>query len=219
MSETIVRVLPGEAIEPRLRAGVTLLLAPGVHRAPVVIECNVTLRGEPGAVLEADRAGSVLAVEADGLTVRVEGLTLRGGAGEAGGGLRLAGWSEVTFVNVVLEDNEATQSAGGVGGGAFVLRGSLTAEDCTFQRNRAGVGSDLAVWGAARASVRGGFFAGDVSCRDGAELSIVGAHVTGQLELRGTSTRAPQVVLKGARIDGGVHNDVNQPATLSVEDG
>lgn len=47
----------------------------------------------------------------------------------------------------------------------------------------------------------------------------MGAHITGQLELRGTSTQAPQVVLKGARIDGGVHNDVNQPATLSVEDG
>jgi hypothetical protein len=67
--------------------------------------------------------------------------------------------------------------------------------------------------------VRGGFFAGDLSCREGAELTMVGSHVTGRLDLRGTTTRVPRVVLKGTRIDGGVHNDVNNPAALSVEDG
>lgn len=219
MSETSVRVLPGDAIEPHMRPGAVIVLAAGVHHAPLVVECDVTLRGEPGAVLDAQRGGSAVSVMVDALTVKLEGLTLRGGAGEAGGGLQLTGWSEVSCVNVTFEDNEARLSDGGVGGGAFVLRGTLTLEDCTFRRNEAGVASDLAVWGASRALVRGGFFAGDLSCREGAELTMVGSHVTGRLDLRGTTTRVPRVVLKGARIDGGVHNDVNNPAALSVEDG
>lgn len=219
MSETSVRVLPGDAIEPHMRPGAVIVLAAGVHRAPLVVECDVTLRGEPGAVLDAQRGGAAISVMVDGLAIKLEGLTLRGGAGEAGGGLQLTGWSEVSCVGVTFEDNEARLSHGGVGGGAFVLRGMLTVEDCTFRRNEAGVGSDLAVWGASRAVVRGGFFAGDVSCREGAELTMVGSHVTGRLELRGTTTRVPRVVLKGARIDGGVHNDLNNPAALSVEDG
>ncbi len=219
MAESTVRVEAGEAVGPHLRAGAVVVLAPGVHAGGLVIGCSLTLRGEPGAVIDAERRGPGLVVAEDGLNVLVEGLTVRGGAGEAGGGLQLTGWSEVTLRRVTLEDNQATLSKGGVGGGAFVLRGQLTAEDCTFRNNRAGVGNDLAVWGAARCVVRGGFFAGDVSCRDGAELTIVGAHVTGQLALCGTTTRTPVVVLKGARIDGGVANDVNLPATLSVEHG
>ena len=219
MSESTVRVQPGEAIEPHLRAGATVVLAPGVHMGGFAIECSLTLRGEPGAVLDAHRSGPVLRVDQDGLSVSVEGLTLRGGAGEAGGGLLLTGWSEVALHNVCLEDNEATLSKGGIGGGAYLFRGVLTAEDCTFRDNRAGGGNDLAVGGSARCFVRGGFFAGDVACREGAELTITGAHITGRLVLRGSTTRAPQVSLKGARIDGGVVNDVNLPATVSVEDG
>jgi hypothetical protein len=158
-------------------------------------------------------------VEADGLSVHLESLTLRGGAGEAGGGVLLAGWSEVSLRDVTVEDNEARLSGGGVGGGAFVFRGLLTLEDCTFRNNRAGLGTDLAVGGAARCAVRGGFFGGDVSCREGAELTITGGHVTGALALQGSTTRAPVVALRGARIDGGVQNDVNLPAAVSVEVG
>jgi nitrous oxidase accessory protein NosD len=219
MSESTIRVQPGEAIGPHLRPGATVVLSPGVHVGSLTIECSVTLCGEPGAILDAERAGPVLRIDQDGLNVVVAGLTLRGGAGEAGAGVLLTGWSEVTLNDVVLEDNQATLSEGGVGGGAYLFRGLLTAEDCTFRNNRAGLGNDLAVSGAARCVVRGGFFAGDVVCREGAELTITGAHVSGQLQLRGTTTRAPQVALRGARIDGGVQNDLNLPATVSVEDG
>src|SRR6185436_15321330 len=50
-------------------AGDTLLLASGVHQGRVRIAIPLTLRGEPGAVLEGSREGSVLTIEAPGTVV------------------------------------------------------------------------------------------------------------------------------------------------------
>lgn len=66
---TLARVLAGAA------AGDTLRLAAGVHRGPLRITFPLTLRGEPGAIIDAGGKGSVITVAAPDVTVR--GLQLR----------------------------------------------------------------------------------------------------------------------------------------------
>ncbi|WP_112322519.1 nitrous oxide reductase family maturation protein NosD [Oceanibium sediminis] len=56
--------------------GDVLILAPGRHAGPVTITFPLTLRGEPGAVIDAGGAGSVVTVDAPDVTVT--GLTLTG---------------------------------------------------------------------------------------------------------------------------------------------
>ncbi|MBM4391255.1 MAG: hypothetical protein FJ090_09045 [Deltaproteobacteria bacterium] len=219
MIDCTVRVEAGAAIDPHLVEGAVVCLAPGVHAANLLIEASLTLRGEPGAVIDAGRAGPVLRVAGDQLVVKVEGLTLRGGAGDAGGGVRLTGWSELWLSNCRLEDNEALLGGGGIGGGAFAERGKLTLSDCAFSGNRARNGNDLMANGLASVEVNGGSFAGDVVLVDGVRATLSGARVHGRLTTRGTTTRAPSVTLRGTAVDGGIDNDANLPATLVVEDG
>jgi nitrous oxidase accessory protein len=71
-----IRVLPGEAL-PALAPGDVVVLAPGRHEGPwrVTVQ-GVTLRAEPGAVLDGLGLGSALELRAPGITV--EGLTVTG---------------------------------------------------------------------------------------------------------------------------------------------
>lgn len=55
--------------------GDELVLAAGVHAGPVALDRGVTLRGEPGAVLDGGGEGSVVTVTAPGVTIR--DLTIR----------------------------------------------------------------------------------------------------------------------------------------------
>ncbi|MCH8506200.1 MAG: nitrous oxide reductase family maturation protein NosD [Ectothiorhodospiraceae bacterium] len=55
--------------------GDVLLLAPGVYQGGVVIDRPLTLRGEPGAIIDAGGKGDVVRVEAR--NVRIQGLVLR----------------------------------------------------------------------------------------------------------------------------------------------
>src|SRR5262245_60566441 len=56
--------------------GDTVLLGPGLHAGPLAIARPVTLRGEPGAIVEGGGRASILNVSAGGAVV--EDLTLRG---------------------------------------------------------------------------------------------------------------------------------------------
>ncbi|WP_240609925.1 nitrous oxide reductase family maturation protein NosD [Billgrantia endophytica] len=55
--------------------GSELLLGEGVHRGNIIIDKPLTLRGDPGAILDAEGHGDVIRVTA--ADVRIEGLTLR----------------------------------------------------------------------------------------------------------------------------------------------
>ncbi|MCG6656846.1 nitrous oxide reductase family maturation protein NosD [Halomonas campisalis] len=73
------RVTPdGDALQARIDsapAGSELLLSEGVHSGGILIDKPLTLRGEPGAILDAQGEGDVIRVTAP--DVRIEGLTLR----------------------------------------------------------------------------------------------------------------------------------------------
>ncbi|HRN85158.1 MAG TPA: nitrous oxide reductase family maturation protein NosD [Hyphomicrobium sp.] len=74
-----VTIAPGgdvQAALARAADGDVILLAEGVHRGPVRIEKEVTLEGQPGAVLEGSGRGSVVTLSAPRAVVR--GLTVRG---------------------------------------------------------------------------------------------------------------------------------------------
>ncbi|MSQ00420.1 MAG: hypothetical protein EXR71_00835 [Myxococcales bacterium] len=219
MAESFVRIEPGSPIAAHLVHGAVVCLGAGVHIESLVIAASVTLRGEPGAVLDGARAGPVVQLDEDELTVVIEDLVLRGGAGEAGGGVRLSGRSELTLSRCTVEGNEAMLAGGGIGGGIYQSRGMLHLRDCRLRGNRARTASDYAIVGAARAEVRGGSFAGDIEVLEGAELTLVGCTVAGHVGARGTTTRAPVLLLRGAHIAGGVDNDANLPAAVTVEDG
>jgi hypothetical protein len=133
--------------------------------------------------------------------------------------VRVAGRSEVTLSGCVAEDNEATLGGSGVGGGIWAGRGKVVLKDTRFAGNRARSGSDLFLANVAQLECEGGDFGGDVVVTEGARASFVGTRVRGKLIARGTTTRAPAIVLRGAAIDGGVENDPNLPAAIVVEDG
>lgn len=73
------RVAPGEPLQQAVaaaRSGDVVLLAPGRHAGPLLIDRPLTLRGEPGAEIAGTGKGSVITVEA--ADVRIEGLTISG---------------------------------------------------------------------------------------------------------------------------------------------
>jgi len=57
-------------------AGDTVVLAPGTHPGPLVVDRTITLVGEPGAVIDGRGSGTALTVRAD--SSRIERLTIRG---------------------------------------------------------------------------------------------------------------------------------------------
>lgn len=68
----------GDGLKQALAAaasGDVLILRRGVHTGPVVVTAPLTLRGEPGAIVDSGGRGSVITVTAAGVTIR--GLTVR----------------------------------------------------------------------------------------------------------------------------------------------
>ncbi len=189
------------------------MLAPGVHLGPLWIEQSVTLRGEPGAVLDGQFRGSVIRVEADDLEVRLEGLTLKGGVAEVGGGVLLNGYSSVILSECTVEGNAAPRNGGG---GLYAARGNVRVLGCRFQRNVARVGNDVLLSGVAEAVFEGSQLDGDVVVREGVRLVLRDCDISGVLDLRGTTTRAPAIELDGAQVLGGVRNEGPRHATVTL---
>jgi hypothetical protein len=222
MAECTARIEAGQPLAEALAAGGVVCLGPGVHAGPLAPTVSVTLRGEAGAVIDAKGKGPVVAVQDDDLVVRIEALTLRGGAGEAGGGVSLTAYSEVVLVDCTVEDNAARALGAGKGGGksggggVYANRGTVRVQGGEFRRNRASIGSDLFVTGVAELFVVGGHLGGDVAAREGAKVAMEGVKADGVLDVRGTTTRAPTVSVKGGHLRGGVKNDPALPAQVEI---
>ena len=105
--------------------GDTLVLAAGVHRGPVRIERRLTLRGEAGAVIEGPRAGTVIAIAANGSVV--EDVDVRGSGARVltvDSGIRVIRAANVAIRRVRFED---------VLYGVYAERAAdLAIERCTF---------------------------------------------------------------------------------------
>jgi hypothetical protein len=206
----VKRVLPGETIPADADE---VVLAPGVHHGSLEIERSLVLRGEPGAILDGGARGWTVLIQADEATVRIEGLTLRNGHAEVGANLYVNGWSEVELVDCRFEDGRAL---GAGGAGAWIAAGQVRFRDCSFSGNLARWGSDLVATGAAEVSAERTRFAGDVAAREGAQLTLSHCRVEGRLDLRGTTTRAPEVSLLSTEVAVLV-NDPELPATLGIQ--
>lgn len=110
-----VRVTPGgeglQAELARAGAGGTVVLAPGVYHGPLVVRKTVTLRGEPGAIVDGGGKGNVITVAAPDVVIR--GLTVRNS------GTSLAGMNAGIFVGkegdrALIEDNDIDHNLFGI---------------------------------------------------------------------------------------------------------
>lgn len=64
----------------KLQPGATLVLEKGIHQGPIHIKTpGITIKGKPGAVLSGQNVGSIIVIEADGVTI--DGLTLKDSGG------------------------------------------------------------------------------------------------------------------------------------------
>ncbi|MCB9732133.1 MAG: right-handed parallel beta-helix repeat-containing protein [Deltaproteobacteria bacterium] len=188
-------------------AGAVISLAAGDYAVRLVVRRSLTLRGEAGATLEGISGRPVVRVEADGVEVVLDGLVVRDGSAELGGGLFIAGDAAVTVRGCRFEGCSA-QKGGAVylGGGA-----SLSCEETTFAGNEAKQGGAMHVDGVARVTLRGCEVSGNssprgagVSVHDGATVVIEDTRFAEQggdgvdVRVRGTTSRAPEVTLRGA---------------------
>lgn len=205
-----MRLNPGDDVQAALTGGGVVCFAPGVYAGAFTVDRSVTLRGEPGAVLDAGGKGSVLLVAQDDLVVGVEGLTLRNGHNAAGGGLLLQGYSAVTVADCVVEGARASEA----GGAVYAAAGQLEVTGTAFRGNAGRFGQDLIATGVAEVRVRGSTFAGDVAAREGAVLELNDTAVAGTVDVRGTTTRGPKVTIAGGAVPR-VQNDERVPGTVT----
>ena len=204
-----VTVEPGSDVAAAVAAqgpdGAVICLAPGTHRVNLDLTESVTLRGADGAVLDGGGRGPVVRVGAHGTQVRLENLTLRGGAHEFGSGVLVEGYSDVTLVGCTVDGNRR-----GPGGGAGLgaRRGTVRIEGGRF-----GDRDDLVFGTVVEATLVGVDVAGDLLAQDGAQVTLEGGRVVGTVRLQGTSTRRPTVTVDGAEV-GAIDNGGQWPGVV-----
>lgn len=198
--------------------GTRLCLAPGQHTAGLALERSVTLFGVEGAlktVLIAPPHVAVLRIDQDGLAIRIEGLTLQGGDGDAGGGLAVNGRGKVQVVDCRFSNNRA----GAIGGGGLYARaGLLTVERCEFSHNSGRQGGGVFLDAVVHAQLLRCTFdanqadlGGGVRISEGVEADIkisifhrnTAAGVANALHVSGSRSRVPKVLLDHSQIDDG----------------
>lgn len=199
-------VAPGDDLAARVAEGGELRLQAGTHVARLMIERSVTLIGEPGAVLDAGGRGCVVHVSGDDAAVVLRGLTLANGRGELGAGLRVDGWSDVRVEDCAFEGNLARE---GGGNGLGVARGSVSVE-----RTRFADGQGLLLTQLAEIVLVDTTIEADVRLREKAQVTIRGGRIAGEVSVRGTTTRAPRLVLDGVTLAVPVLNDPELPGEI-----
>jgi len=196
-----MNIAAGGRIPGAFAAGSVVELAPGVHRGALFVDGDLEVHG-PDAVLDAKGRGAVAHVVEDRLKVVLSGLTLRGGRAQLGAGVFIEGHSEVLLRNVTIEAGRATGGGSAVG----AIRGQLTLESCRVQ-------GEALFTGVSRVVLRDTVVTDDLLVREGADVVLEGGAVEGSLDIRGTTTRAPTVTVRGTQI-AELHNHPQMPGTL-----
>ncbi len=203
MKGTVLTVAAGAALPVALQGATVVELAPGEHAGSLFVESSIDVRG-PGATLNAGGRGSVAHIVDDGLTVKVSGLTLRGGNAQLGAGVFVEGASQVVLHDVVIQGG--TSPGGGNAIGA--IRGELTLERCRIE-------GEALFTGISRVTLKDTVVTADLLVREGAQVVLIGGAVEGSLDIRGTTTRAPTVTVQGTTVHE-VHNNPDLPGTLTT---
>lgn len=193
--------------------GAVLGLRPG--RYPVNLEpvrsVSFVALGAPGeAVMDGGGRGPVLAVQADGIQVRLQGLTLTGGASDVGGAVRLSGFSEVHLSDCLLEGNRSGQ---GPGGAVFVSRGDVELVRCRVRDCPGQDGVALAIGGVGGLVMRDSLLlsapapvAAGLRVRDDALVQLVGSTLVADgaaaVSVAATASQRPTVTLVGCVVQG-----------------
>lgn len=149
-----IRPAPGElgAALARALPGDEIVLAPGQWQGPVTLDRPLTLRGEPGAVIDGRGQGHVIEVAAPDVTIR--GLTvIRSGSDleRMDSGIFLS----KTALRAVVEENRLEDNLHGIriqGARDSVVRGNTIAGR---QGRQADLGNGVSVWNAPGAVVEG----------------------------------------------------------------
>lgn len=153
-SERVVAPVEGRPLQRIVDAaepGDILTLAPGTHAGPIVIDKPLVLVGQPGAAVLGNGRGSVITIEAEGVTVR--GLSVSGSGRDLM--TRDSGiYAARTATGAVIEDNTVTDNLSGI-----YLYGAV---DSIARRNRviglksgrsSQAGSGVTIWNAPGAKV------------------------------------------------------------------
>ncbi len=200
--ECTVRVAAGEPLASKLTEGAVVCLGPGEHVGPLVVEHTVTLVGDPGAVLTSHGAGPVLTVTTHQIAVTLRGIRIADGYAETGSGVYVDAYASIVLENCVIEGNRESM---GPGRGLWMVMGDLVSRDCVFR-------DDVMISGIATARFEGGRVEA-LSVGDGAQVALVAGEV-GRLSVAGTTSRAPEVSVQGAKI-GVVENDPDVPGKVT----
>ena len=152
-----------EAID-QAQDGDTIHVASGTYRGSVVVNRNVTLEGEPGAVLRGDQAYVVEIEEEVDATVR----NLEIDGENARGGIRQLQGSSLTVWDSDVHDVWTA----GFGGGIWSRQAArLTVERSTFERGTATLGGLLCFEEGQELIVSASTFRGGISSGDGGSMS------------------------------------------------
>jgi len=118
----------------------TLYLCDGVYNVNLAVSAaDLTIQGISGAettILSGDRIDQVIAVTKNADSLDLEGLTVRRGAGYAGGGISSSHGLSLSLTSCIIEGNE-----GSLGGGIYQEGGTLTLYDVTLSENDAEYGA------------------------------------------------------------------------------
>lgn len=202
-----VRLSPGDDVAAALAEGAVICLAAGTYPGPLEIGASVTLVGEPGTVIDADGAGPAIRVLGHQLTITLRGLMLTGGYAEAGSGVYVDGYSDVT-----LEDCVVTLNRAGTGGatGLYVGMGHVV-----LRKTRFGADDDVVATQTGKLTLDEATLEGALTVLEGAEVFGRSSIIQGKVTIRGTTSRRPTVTFEAVSA-GDVHNDPDLPGELVV---
>jgi len=107
--EAPVFVPLGESIQSAIDVaapGTVIELGEGTYRESLVIDRSLTLRGSAGGTtIEGTARGAAVRIRGEGITVRLENLTVQGGRGWDGHGIQTEGSPAVGLVGVTTREN------------------------------------------------------------------------------------------------------------------